>query len=242
MPADHDVRAGDIVARRLHAGLPRRRNAAPSFAELLLVPGVGARTVRALAEVAEVVHGAPIASPTRRGSGSPEAAAPRSVPRAAEVYDRMIAAMKAAVTKAKLGETEELAAIRGSTPRRAGSSVTRRTFVEALFAEERARSHGAGRHERVRAGAGARPACQGARRRRSQPAAGSAVSPDPALRGQSASDAGRIQRMSILELLALSLGLRPAWPPMPYARQASLPYAACGNMTTLRANLTGCPP
>ena len=29
------------------------------FAELLLVPGVGARTVRALAMVAEVVHGAP---------------------------------------------------------------------------------------------------------------------------------------------------------------------------------------
>ena len=29
------------------------------FAELLLVPGVGARTVRALALVAEVVHGAP---------------------------------------------------------------------------------------------------------------------------------------------------------------------------------------
>jgi hypothetical protein len=29
------------------------------FADLLLVPGVGARTVRALAMVAEVVHGAP---------------------------------------------------------------------------------------------------------------------------------------------------------------------------------------
>ena len=49
-------------------------------------------------------------------------------------------------------------------------------------------------------------------------------------------------RMSILGLLALSLSAcAPAWPPMPYAHQASLPYAACGNMATLRANLTGNP-
>ncbi len=47
-------------------------------------------------------------------------------------------------------------------------------------------------------------------------------------------------RMSIVAFLALSVSAcAPAGPPMPYARQASLPYAACGNMTTLRANLTG---
>ena len=46
--------------RRLHATLRRGgRSRAADFAELLLVPGVGARTVRALAMVAEVVHGAP---------------------------------------------------------------------------------------------------------------------------------------------------------------------------------------
>ncbi|MGA8760687.1 MAG: DUF763 domain-containing protein [Stellaceae bacterium] len=33
--------------------------ARPDFPELLLTPGVGPRTVRALAIVAEVVHGAP---------------------------------------------------------------------------------------------------------------------------------------------------------------------------------------
>ncbi len=47
-------------------------------------------------------------------------------------------------------------------------------------------------------------------------------------------------RMSIVGLLAASLSAcAPVGPPMPYARQASLPYAACGDMRTLRANLTG---
>jgi uncharacterized protein len=60
MPAHHDVRSEDIVTRRLHGNLAAAAECAPQdFSELLLVPGVGARTVRALAQVAEVVHGAP---------------------------------------------------------------------------------------------------------------------------------------------------------------------------------------
>jgi hypothetical protein len=60
MPAHHDVRAEDIVTRRLHGNLAAAAECGPQdFSELLLVPGVGARTVRALAQVAEVVHGAP---------------------------------------------------------------------------------------------------------------------------------------------------------------------------------------
>jgi uncharacterized protein len=60
MPAHHDVRPSDVLAPRLYANLTAAADRAPiDFAELLLVPGVGARTVRALAMVAEVVHGAP---------------------------------------------------------------------------------------------------------------------------------------------------------------------------------------
>ena len=59
-PRHHDVRAGDVVLRRLHGALAAAADRAPAdFADLLLVPGVGARTVQALAMVAEVVHGAP---------------------------------------------------------------------------------------------------------------------------------------------------------------------------------------
>src|SRR5262245_51545742 len=60
MPSHHDVRAGDVNMRRLHATLAAAADAGPKdFAELLLTPGVGARTVRSLAMVAEIVHGAP---------------------------------------------------------------------------------------------------------------------------------------------------------------------------------------
>ena len=55
MPAHHDVRPSDVLTRRLHGNLAAAADRGPKdFAELLLVPGVGARTVRALAMVAEV--------------------------------------------------------------------------------------------------------------------------------------------------------------------------------------------
>ena len=106
------------------------------------MPGVGARTVRALAQVAEVVHGAPYRfSDPARFSVAHGGKDRHPFPVPLKVYDRTIAVMKAAVTKAKLGETEELRRSGGSTSRRAGSSEARGPSVEALFAEERARSH-----------------------------------------------------------------------------------------------------
>ena len=60
MPAHHDVRASDVFTRRLHGTLAAAAERGPvDFPELLLTPGVGARTVQSLAMVAEVVHGAP---------------------------------------------------------------------------------------------------------------------------------------------------------------------------------------
>jgi hypothetical protein len=47
MPARHDVRAGDVMLRRLHGTLTAAANRGPvDFSELLLTPGVGARTVQ----------------------------------------------------------------------------------------------------------------------------------------------------------------------------------------------------
>jgi uncharacterized protein len=46
MPAHHDVRAGDVNLRRLQATLAAAADAGPKdFSELLLSPGIGARTV-----------------------------------------------------------------------------------------------------------------------------------------------------------------------------------------------------
>jgi uncharacterized protein len=60
MPAHHDVRPSDVVARRLYGNLAAAADRGPTdFPDLLLTRGVGLRTVRALAMVAEIVHGAP---------------------------------------------------------------------------------------------------------------------------------------------------------------------------------------
>src|SRR5262249_56242189 len=83
------------------------------FAELMLVPGVGARTLFALALVAEVVHGAPsrFADPARFSlAHGGKDGHPFPVP--LKVYDETIAVLKRAVARAKLGDGDRLAALR----------------------------------------------------------------------------------------------------------------------------------
>jgi hypothetical protein len=114
MPPHHEVRASDVITRRLHGNLAAAAERAPhDFSELLLVPGVGARTVRALAMVAEVVHGAPcrFTDPARFSFAlGGKDRHPFPVP--LRVYDETIGVLKSAVRKAKLGREEELAALR----------------------------------------------------------------------------------------------------------------------------------
>jgi uncharacterized protein len=144
MPAHHDVRPEDIVTHRLHANLAAAAERGPTdFAELLLVPGVGARTVRALAQVAEIVHGAPyrFSDPARFSiAHGGKDRHPYPVP--LTVYDRTIAVLKSAIQNAKLGQAEELAAIKrlDEQARRLERDASGPT-IEALFAEERAHSH-----------------------------------------------------------------------------------------------------
>ena len=60
MPAHHDVRSSDVFTMRLHGTLAAATDNGPrDFSDLLMTPGVGARTVQSLAMVAEVVQGAP---------------------------------------------------------------------------------------------------------------------------------------------------------------------------------------
>jgi len=114
LPAHHDVRAEDIDLRRLGKTLAAVADRGPrDFAELLLVPGVGARTLFALALVAEVVHGAPsrFADPARFSlAHGGKDGHPFPVP--LRVYDQTIAVLKRAVERARLGQSETLAALR----------------------------------------------------------------------------------------------------------------------------------
>jgi hypothetical protein len=114
MPAHHDVRSSDVITRRLHGNLAAAADRGPKdFPDLLLTPGVGARTVQALAMVAEVVHGAPyrFTDPARFSiAHGGKDRHPFPVP--IKVYDETIKVLKSAVQKAKLGRDEELGALR----------------------------------------------------------------------------------------------------------------------------------
>lgn len=114
LPAHHDVRPKDVFARRLHGALAAASEQGPvDFPDLLLTPGVGARTVRSLAMVAEVVHGTPyrFTDPARFSlAHGGKDRHPYPVP--LKIYDETIRVLKRAVQKAKLGRDEELGALK----------------------------------------------------------------------------------------------------------------------------------
>jgi len=144
MPAHHDVQPKDVMIRRLHGALAAAADSAPAdFAELLLVPGVGARTVQALAMVAEVVHGAPcrFADPAR--FSLPHGGKDRHpYPVPTRVYDQTIGVLKAAVASARLGNDERLDAIRRlDRQSRRLERTASGPSLPAFIGEERRRSH-----------------------------------------------------------------------------------------------------
>jgi len=147
MPAHHDVRASDVLQPRLQATLAAAADRGPEdFAALLLVPGIGARTVKALAMVAEVVHGAPyrFTDPARFSlAHGGKDRHPFPVP--LKVYDQTIGVLKSAIRNARLGSEEELAAIRRLDDQ--ARRVERREkgpSVDDYIAEERRLSHAYG--------------------------------------------------------------------------------------------------
>jgi uncharacterized protein len=114
MPRRHDVRAGDVVTRRLHGALAAAAERPPAdFVDLLLTPGVGGRTVFALAMAAEVIHGTPcrFSDPARFSLAlGGKDGHPFPVP--LRVYDETIRVLRRAVDAARLSGEDRLAAIR----------------------------------------------------------------------------------------------------------------------------------
>jgi uncharacterized protein len=143
MPAHHDVRAGDVFTRRLHGTLAAAAECGPrDFPELLLTPGVGARTVQSLAMVAEVVHGAPyrFKDPARFSlAHGGKDRHPYPVP--IKVYDETIRVLKSAVQQASLGRDEEMQALKrlDNQARLLERTATGPSF-DAFVAQERDRS------------------------------------------------------------------------------------------------------
>ncbi len=143
LPDHHDVRASGVMLKRLHGALAAAADRGPKdFAELLLTPGIGARTVASLALVAEVVYGAPsrFTDPARFSfAHGGKDGHPFPVP--LKVYDETIRVLKDAVNQAKLGNDDKLSAIqRLDRQARALERVATGPSFESLLKEERRRS------------------------------------------------------------------------------------------------------
>jgi hypothetical protein len=136
MPGHHDVRGSDIVARRLYGNVA-------AAADRGLKDFPGARTVRALAMVAEVVHGAPYRfSDPARFSFAHGGKDGHPFPVPVRVYDETIRVLKSAVQVAKLGRDEELGALKQlDAQARLVERCVSGPPVQDLIAEERRRSH-----------------------------------------------------------------------------------------------------
>jgi hypothetical protein len=114
MPSHHDVQAGDVNLKRLGSVLWLAFDQHPdNFEELLLLNGVGPRTIQSLTLVSEVIHGTPsrFKDPARFSfAHGGKDGHPFPVP--TKVYDETIQTLQTAVHKAKLGATEKTEAIK----------------------------------------------------------------------------------------------------------------------------------
>ncbi|WP_020188088.1 DUF763 domain-containing protein [Methylopila sp. 73B] len=147
LPERHEVRAGDVIARRLQGAIAAAAERGPEdFADVLATPGVGARTVRALALVAEVVHGAPCRfSDPARFSFAHGGKDRHPFPVPTRVYDETIRVLKAAVSNARLGRDERLEALaRLDRESRRLEAVVEGPSVDDVLRDERSLSHAYG--------------------------------------------------------------------------------------------------
>ena len=114
MPSHHDVRANDVNLKRLGSVLWLAHEHQPKdFESLLLLQGVGPRTIQSLALVSEIIHGTPtrFKDPARFSfAHGGKDGHPFPVP--LEVYDETIQTLHNAVYKAKIGASEKNIAIK----------------------------------------------------------------------------------------------------------------------------------
>jgi uncharacterized protein len=117
LPSHHDVRAEDVDLKRLGAVLwLAHEKQTKDFEDLLLLQGLGPRTLQSLALVSEVIHGTPsrFKDPARFSfAHGGKDGHPFPVP--TKVYDETIGVLQNAVYKAKLGNNEKNEAIKRLT-------------------------------------------------------------------------------------------------------------------------------
>ncbi|MEM8999163.1 MAG: DUF763 domain-containing protein [Bacteroidota bacterium] len=140
VPSYHHIKAKDIDLKRLGSILwLAQETETKTFEELLLLKGLGPRTLQSLALVAEVIYGTPsrFSDPARFAfAHGGKDATPFPVP--TKVYDETIATIKKAVEKAKMGHTDKLEALKKLTQmaQRAAKGFVPNQNFDALVAKE----------------------------------------------------------------------------------------------------------
>ncbi|HET7896538.1 MAG TPA: DUF763 domain-containing protein [Flavisolibacter sp.] len=114
LPSHHDVRSKDVDLKRLGTVLWLAHDTQPkNFEELLLLEGLGPRTLQSLTLVSEVVHGTPsrFKDPARFSfAHGGKDGHPFPVP--TKTYDEVIETLQKAVNKAKIGQTDKAQALK----------------------------------------------------------------------------------------------------------------------------------
>lgn len=113
MPSHHDVQAKDVNLKRLGSILAlAHEKEMKDFESLLLMEGVGPRTIQSMALVSEVIHGTPsrFTDPARFSfAHGGKDGHPFPVP--LKVYDESIDILKTSIEKARIGFTDKQKAI-----------------------------------------------------------------------------------------------------------------------------------
>lgn len=144
MPDHHDVKAKDVDLKRLGSILWLAQEKQPAdFEELLLLEGMGPRTLQSLALVSEVIYGTPsrFTDPARYSfAHGGKDGHPFPVP--VNVYDETISVLQKAVEKAKIGESDRQQAIKSlhQIARNAERDFIPNMNFEKVIEKERAES------------------------------------------------------------------------------------------------------
>lgn len=113
LPKHFGIKVGDVNLKRLVGVMQLAQEMETTdFEELLLLKGLGPRTLQSLALVSEVIHGTPtrFSDPARFSfAHGGKSGTPSPVP--TDVYDETIDTLRTAVNRAKIGETDKQKAI-----------------------------------------------------------------------------------------------------------------------------------
>lgn len=144
MPSHHDVKAKDVDLKRLGSILWLAQEKQPAnFEELLLLQGMGPRTLQSMALVSEVIYGTPsrFSDPARYSfAHGGKDGHPFPVP--VNVFDETIAVLQKAVESAKIGQSDKQQAIKSlhQIARNAEKDFTPNMDFDKVIARERADS------------------------------------------------------------------------------------------------------